>query len=306
MGCFVFLGSTYLLTCSALSLWFSLCKFCKINSTAWCFQCSNIGCFELKFNWFLHIITLARISPSSSKKDENSGVSLLFGISFSAFRDFFSSPNCSSCSNLEMIAFAFSLLFFNADYKCCWFVLAQYSLYVCNFVLTSLLKLLNGSQGITVFFSSACFVKTDESRLSSSEAQFKSTHSGYSLSGCFKQAGPVSHSLRFSSSLLIALVPMSTWFLIPLTCFHWEASQLPSWNETLVVYNRSCNTVVESGLKLKLFNFILCCFCSFICSFSITAMTVACNSRVILKDVSLGQLGIFQWQILSQLIIFWL
>ena len=35
---------------SVPSFWFSLRSFRKNNSTSWCFQCSNIGCFALKSN----------------------------------------------------------------------------------------------------------------------------------------------------------------------------------------------------------------------------------------------------------------
>ena len=59
---------TMFLTCSVPSCWLSLCSFPKNNSTAWCFQCSKIGCFALKSNWLLPILSLARISPSSSRK----------------------------------------------------------------------------------------------------------------------------------------------------------------------------------------------------------------------------------------------
>ena len=114
------------LTCSVPSCWLSLNSLSKNNSTAWCFKCSRIGCFALKSNWFLPILPLARISPSSSRKGDNCSIFLPFGICFSTFRGFISSPNYSRCSNLN--AFAFS--FFNADYKCFWFACDQCSLYV--------------------------------------------------------------------------------------------------------------------------------------------------------------------------------
>ena len=56
------------------------------------------------------ILLLARISPCSTKKVENSKSLLPFGVSFPAFRDFISSLECSRYSNLKMIAIAFSLL----------------------------------------------------------------------------------------------------------------------------------------------------------------------------------------------------
>ena len=62
------------------------------------------------------------------------------------------------------------------------------------------------------------------------------TCSGHSLSGRFNQAGPVSHSLHLSSSMLIALVPMSAGLLIPLTCFHCETSVVSG----SVVYDGIC------------------------------------------------------------------
>ena len=84
-------------------------------------------------------------------------------------------------------------------------------------VFTSLLKLLNRYHGITAFLSSARIMKTDEGIFSSSEANIRFTCSGHSLSGRFNQAGPVSHSLLLSSSMLIALVPRSAGLMIPLT-----------------------------------------------------------------------------------------
>ena len=99
---------TMFLTYSVPSCWLCLCSFRKINSPC---DVSDvvIGCFELKFNGLLPVLFLARISPSLSKVGDNCRILQLFGISFSALRDFSSSPNCSRCSNLKMIAFNFSL-----------------------------------------------------------------------------------------------------------------------------------------------------------------------------------------------------
>ena len=83
-------------------------------------------------------------------------------------------------------------------------------------------------------------MKTDEGTFSSSEPNIRCTCSGHSLSGRFSQAGPVSHSLLLSSSMLIALVPMSAWLLIPLTCFHYETSVVSSISATRLATNTCC------------------------------------------------------------------
>ena len=273
---------TMFLTCSVPSCWLSLCSFRKNNSTAWCFQCSKIGCFALKSNWLLPILPLARISPSSSRNGENCRILLPFGISFSALRDFISSPNCSCCSSLKIVAFAFplsSMLTMSVAGLCLLYVHRTYAT-----AFTSLLKLLNRSHWITAFFSSTCIMNTDEGIFSSSDAKIRFTYSGHSLSGRFNQAGPV--SLLLSSSMLIALVPMSAGLLIPLTCFHCEKSVVSSISATGLATNTCClrwelcihcNPVVESDQKLQLFIFISCSLT--ICSFNLTAMTAACNSN---------------------------
>ena len=61
----------------------------------------------------------------------------------SAFRDFISSPNCSCCSNLQIVAFAFSLssmLTASVAGLCLFNARCTYAT-----VVTSLLKLLNRS-----------------------------------------------------------------------------------------------------------------------------------------------------------------
>ena len=68
---------------------------------------------------------------------------LPFGISFSALRDLISSPNCSCCSSLKIVAFAFSLsstLTLTVAGLCLFNARCTYST-----VFTSLLKLLNRS-----------------------------------------------------------------------------------------------------------------------------------------------------------------
>ena len=77
---------TMFLTRSVPSCCLFLWSFCKNNSTAWCFQCSNIGCFALKSKWLLPILLLTRLSPSSSWKGKICRILLLFGVSFSTLR----------------------------------------------------------------------------------------------------------------------------------------------------------------------------------------------------------------------------
>ena len=129
-------------------------------------------------------------------------------------------------------------------------------------------------------------MKTNEGIFPSSDAKIRFTCSGHSLSGRFNQAGPVSHSLLLSSSMLIALMPMSSGLLIPLTCLHCETSIVSSISATQLATNTfclqwelciHCSTVVESDQKLQPFIFISCSLT--ICSFSLTAMTAACNSN---------------------------
>ena len=229
---------TMFLTGSVPWCWLSLCSFRRNNSTAWCFLCSNIGCFALKSTRFLPILPLARMSPSSSRKDANCRILPPFGFSFSAFRDFISSPNCSRCSNLKILAFAFSLstMLATSVAGLCFFI--AFCTYVTVF--TFLLKLLNCSHWITAFFSSACIMKTDEVIFSSSEAKIRFTSSDHLLCGRFNQADPVSHWLLLSSSMLIARVPMSAGLLLLLTCFHCETSVVSSISATRLATNTCC------------------------------------------------------------------
>ena len=129
-------------------------------------------------------------------------------------------------------------------------------------VVTILLKLLNRSHWMTTFFSSACTMKTDEGIFSSTEAEIRFTCSVHPLSGRFYQAGPVSRSLLFRSSISIAPLPMSAGLLIPLTCFHCEASVVSSISATQLATNTCClqwqlgihfNIIVESDQKWQLF-----------------------------------------------------
>ena len=85
-------------------------------------------------------------------KGENCRILLPFAISFSALRDFISSPNCSRCSNLKIVAFAFplsSMLTMSVAGLCLLKARCTYAT-----VFTSLLKLLNRSHWITAFSSS--------------------------------------------------------------------------------------------------------------------------------------------------------
>ena len=108
-------------------------------------------------------------------------------------------------------------------------------------------------------------MKTDEGIFSSSDVKNRITCCGHSLSGQFNKAGPLSHLLLLSSSMLIALVPMSAGLLIPLTCFHCETSVVSSISATRLATDNCCfrwelcihcNTVVESVQKLQLFMFL--------------------------------------------------
>ena len=118
---------------------------------------------------------------------------------------------------------------------------------------------------------------------SSFEAKIGFTCSGHSLSGRFRQASTLSHSLLLRSSMLNALVPITGGLLIPLTCFHCETSPVSSISATQLATNTCCLrwelcihciTIVESDPKTTTLS------CSLtICSFNLNAMTAACNSN---------------------------
>ena len=138
-------------------------------------------------------------------------------------------------------------------------------------------------------------MKTGEVIFSSSEAKIRFTCSGHLLSGRLNRAGPVSHSLLLSSSMLIALVLMSAGLLIPLTCFHCETSVVSSFSEIRWATNSCClrwelrihcNTVVDSDKKMQLFTFISCYL--IVCSFNLTAKTAACNSNLGIERCLIG------------------
>ena len=263
-----------------------------------------MGCFALKSIWLLPILNLATINPSSSRKGENCMILLPFGISFSASRDFISSPNCSCCSSLKIVAFAFSLspmLTTSVAGLCLFNDRCTYGT-----VFTSLLKLLNRSHWITAFFSSVFIMKTDEVIFSSSEAKNRFTCSGHSLSDRCNQAGQMSRSLLLSSSMLIALLLMPAVLLIPLTYLHCETSVVSSISSTRSATNTCClwgelyihcKTVVESDQNWN-------CLSSFHVLW-LSALSTDCHDIAIpigvLKEASSVLLCIFQWQTLSQL-----
>ena len=128
-------------------------------------------------------------------------------------------------------------------------------------------------------------MKTDEGIFSSSDAKIRFTCSGHSFSGRFNQAGP-GGPITSTKFLDVDLVPISTGLLIPLTCFYCETSVVSTISATRLATSTCylrwkpcihCNTVVESDQKLQLFIFISCSLT--ICSFNLTAMTAACNSK---------------------------
>ena len=172
----------------------------------------------------------------------------------------------------------------------------------CNYatLFTSLLKLLSRSHWITGFFSSACTMKTDEGIFSSSETKIRFICSVHSLSGLYNHAGPVSHSRLLSSSMLMALVPMSAGLLIPLFCSHCGTSDVSSISATLLATSTCClrwelcnnsKTVFESEQKLRLFVFNSCSLT--ICSLKLTAMTAACNSNRGIERCLIGATPLF-------------
>ena len=143
-------------------------------------------------------------------------------------------------------------------------------------------------------------MKNDEGIISSSDVKIRFSCSGHSLSGCFNQAGPLSHSLLLISSMLIALVPMSAGLLIPFTCFYCETSVVSSISATRLVTNTCClrwelcihfNAVVESDSKLHLFILIFCSLT--ICSFNLFAKTAACNSTRSIERYLIGVILLF-------------
>ena len=105
---------------------------------------------------------------------------------------------------------------------------------------------------------------------SSNEAKTRFTCSGHSQFSCFNQAGPLravaSTSLLLSSSMLIALVPMSAGLLTPLTCFHCETLDVSSILEAPLATKTCClgwelcihfNTVVPLDYKTATKNLYL-------------------------------------------------
>ena len=183
----------------------------------------------------------------------------------------------------------------------------------CAIVFTSLLKLLNRPHWTIGFFSSACVMKVDVGMFSSSAAKTRLTCSGHWLSGCFNQAGPVSHSLLMSSSTLMALVPISAGLSIPLTCFHYEksvlypVSQPLDWPQTLVVCGESYVSIRPETVTvyLHLVFFESQFEAQFVLSISLPSPLLAIPS-VVLKDISSARFYIFQLQMLSRMNIPWL
>ena len=160
------------------------------------------------------ILPWSRIRPCWSMNGENWNVLLFFGIYYSALRDLISSAYCSCCISLKMLDCATSLSStFSVRSAGLCFLNTRCTF---AFVVTSRLKLLNSSQGITGFFSSIFAEKTIWS-FCTSEAKIKLTCSGHLFSACFNQASPVSGLLPLRSSTLIACVPVSAGLLIPLT-----------------------------------------------------------------------------------------
>ena len=91
------------------------------------------------------------------------------------------------------------------------------------------------------------------------------TYSRHLLCNRFNQAGPMGPSLLLSSSMLIALVPMSAGLLIPLTCFHCETIFVSKISATRLATITCCLrwelcihgcTIVESVQKLQQCNFM--------------------------------------------------
>ena len=107
-------------------------------------------------------------------------------------------------------------------------------------VITSLLKLLNRPHWTIGFFSLACVMNVDVGMFSPSAAKTRLTCSGHSISGCFNQAGPVSHSLPLCSLTLMALVPMPAGLWIPLICFHCETLVVSKISATLFATDTCC------------------------------------------------------------------
>ena len=186
------------------------------------------------------------------KKSTNCRILLPFGFCFLAMRDFISSANCSCSSKMMTIVFAFSRALTLTR------VSGRYLLKACcayATVFNSLLKVPNRSLWVNAFLSSACIKKTDEGKFFSSEAKTRLSHSGQPISCRFKQVVPVIYLLFLSSTRLIALLSMSPVSLIPLACFHCEAS---------VVYTATTITYLHFSLS--------------ICFFKLTSMNDACNS----------------------------
>ena len=139
-----------------------------------------------------------------------------------------------------MIVFAFSLFSTLTTSLVTFYLISAFCTYATLFA-----SMLNSeSFPLNDSISSVCILKIDSGMFSSIEAKINFTCSGHSLSGPFNKAVPVRHSITLSSSMLIALLPMSGGMLMPLTCCHFETSlvpvpQLPDWRRTRVVYDEN-------------------------------------------------------------------
>ena len=227
------------------------------------FQCNNNGCFASRSNWFFPILPLDRICPLLSRKWEICRVFLFVWTSFSNGRDFIFSTNNLCCSNLKIVALAFSFSSIPVIFVAIFVLLKALCTYV--IVFTSQMKLPNCSHWTIYSFSLVVEMKADCS-FCSSEANSKFTCSGHSLSDYINQAGPVSHLLLLSWSTSMALAPMLAGLLIPLTSFHCETSVVSK----------------NSATRLATKNYL-------------TAMTAVCNSKRGIERCLNSELSDYKW-----------
>ena len=204
-------------------------------------------------------------------------------------RDFISSANCSCCQNLKMRACAF----FSSTSSVFVAGFCLYTDYTYSIVFTSQLNLPNHNH---FHWMIGPFLVVDMNAVGSSQSNFKFSCSGHSLSVCFNQSGPVSHSPRLNWSTLMALVPMSAGLMIQFTWLHYELSVVSQIFANRLATNTCClqwelcivcRKVVESAQKLQLWIFDSCSLS--ICSCSLTVMTVACSSKRGIKKFGIDE-----------------
>ena len=133
------------------------CSFVHFARKIWPVEVSSIALWDALHRIPVDFLSLARKSCSWSRKGKNYRI---FEFLFQLLEIFISSPNCFCCSNLKMIAFAFSLSSTLTTSVAGLYLLN--ALFAFATVFTSLLMLPNRFHLIRAFVSSAFIMKTDE------------------------------------------------------------------------------------------------------------------------------------------------